>query len=1209
MSLLFVANLSQAIQQCESVFTSPASRGHNDFPAPTDLIPATEDLECFNFFGFIPFCSPNDDYVDGDFNYLNGSFSNESFLSPSERTTRLYFNNLTLSNAQINENGNPENLIIYVRGSFNLAGQSRINAMVYVAGAARISGQAQINGGLAAGDDLRITGQARVTRIESAVNDANFNGMCFNSQNPEPEPEPEASGIRFGVTDTDTVGSVQQVTFDTAFPAETKPLVFITPTINAQTPETDGPSSIKLISVTNTGFSWKQIAAPMKNENSALTPQPMKNVNWVALTPGEHNIGSQKLVAGMANFNNAFDFNNNTGMPSSPWFSPPVPASFSLAMSQIQTDRNARCWLSSVSTVETVNGLSRLNLSLDPSLVYDRNSQGQRACPGTSQTVLNNEDVAYLVFDATSGSESAILNGAVTRFQFGQGLNRPEVPRGQSLTEQCQHVNTLDGFTDIPALVGSKSRRQGVDGGWFRQCELSQNHVSMVIDEDQYDRPTNDRRHLAETFDYVAFQKVTNDTEVLHHFEFLYSDVENTCEANDIQFRACANESCSKKYSLPLAINLQPDNINRGQEEGWYHNNIRISPNNFQLAGGETNFDIKYFRGRSIRLDATTISTPVLSQTVCGTNSASATAEQCRIRFARSGLQLDFPNTYSNKPQTGTIRVIRNCRADNRFRNTTNWIVSRVSYSESSVPQDRALFSYSGGFAEEGLSYKSIRFNSNAEAEVEFLYPESGKLSLDSFLWFDRDLTSSNDVTFVPYGLCLTAQDNAAKCSTNDANCSVYKRAGDNFSLSIQAKAWQLNSTSICSNPNVDNYQTEAGDLPIQLTHDIVAPSDGNEGVLNMGQPADVKGSNPSEYVYKQGTNNIMSRRLSESGIFEITASANSYLGVTDLPIQSGFVGNLGRFVPARFDVENVSTFNSCSAGRFTYLGQPFSNTFNILATNLQGNVTQNYRGAFAKATGIINADDNNSNILTQRLVADDSATSNAIPSTELVFDNGVASVELSPLLLRNSYPQTLAAPVNIDELRLALTLIDNDGGFAQQAPLNMTVGQSTCLLNSAACDATRIDSANLSLKLGRIIVQPSMITGSATSNEVLSAKIYSQVWNGNDFINFSTDSCTVLEHAGLTESQPYNPPLDQGQQINRTFASGTTAPLVQGIATLNWQNIGGYKGIVTDKLAVPDYLKWHWENDHNLLFPEASANYESQTKGHDRIIYWREIN
>jgi MSHA biogenesis protein MshQ len=89
-----------------------------------------------------------------------------------------------------------------------------------------------------------------------------------------------------------------------------------------------------------------------------------------------------------------------------------------------------------------------------------------------------------------------------------------------------------------------------------------------------------------------------------------------------------------------------------------------------------------------------------------------------------------------------------------------------------------------------------------------------------------------------------------------------------------------------------------------------------------------------------------------------------------------------------------------------------------------------------------------------------------------------------------------------------------------------------------------------------------------------------------------------------------YAPTLTAGQTITRT----DNGSLVNnGLLTLLWQNTGSnaYRGQVTAPLQVDNWLQWYWNWDDaspTVLYDPRASAFFGRYRGHDRIIYWREV-
>ncbi|WP_223271684.1 DUF6701 domain-containing protein [Colwellia hornerae] len=119
----------------------------------------------------------------GDNYYSGSSLDNKdqvsvAAISGSETTARLFFrNSVSWKNVKINQNGNPEDLIIVVGGSLSITGGSTdINAIIYVKGSLAIKGAKGKGAFTSVG-----SGSSDTTYNTNYIETADFNGMCDNT--------------------------------------------------------------------------------------------------------------------------------------------------------------------------------------------------------------------------------------------------------------------------------------------------------------------------------------------------------------------------------------------------------------------------------------------------------------------------------------------------------------------------------------------------------------------------------------------------------------------------------------------------------------------------------------------------------------------------------------------------------------------------------------------------------------------------------------------------------------------------------------------------------------------------------------------------------------------------------------------------------------------------------------------------------------------
>ena len=435
-------------------------------------------------------------------------------------------------------------------------------------------------------------------------------------------------------------------------------------------------------------------------------------------------------------------------------------------------------------------------------------------------------------------------------------------------------------------------------------------------------------------------------------------------------------------------------------------------------------------------------------------------------------------------------------------------------------------------------------------------------------------------------------------------SCNAYRKAGQNFGMTIQAMAWEKDGdTDFCSgNLSTPNFSDQA----MKLISKVVAPSiasGGHDGVLGV-----------TSYSHTAQTNNlntISNQSISEVGVFQITAQASpNYLGsASSLNIPIGYSTNIGRFVPDRFLVGDVSVLPAC--GSFSYMDQPFPMSMSIKALNIGGAVTQNYFPPFSLATAKLVGENNNNGVDLQSRLS-------ALPVKVDSWSQGVAMVDgtyraylnrVTPNVTTNLYQD---GPFEL--LDIGVQLLDNDprpnGLYSYVALPDMDAASSG---NCTNCNAKKITTQTL--RHGRVVMDNTY----GPETEILKMPTRAEYWNGTNWVLNGDDSCTIatyglgsqVDNAGLGYN--FDPDLATGQSITRTGASSV---FQAGQFDLLWRALTSsgnlYRGQVTAPLDVPTWLEWYWNwngvSPTSLSDPRASAFF-GRYRGHDRIIYWREVN
>ncbi len=687
---------------------------------------------------------------------------------------------------------------------------------------------------------------------------------------------------------------------------------------------------------------------------------------------------------------------------------------------------------------------------------------------------------------------------------------------------------------------------------------------------------------------------------VIDHFEFTHTGAALTCNAEPMTLKACANADCTQTVPDFVTATLSPATIATGG--GWIGGNV------VSFSGGSTNLELRNNTAGSVTVDVTG-STPgakPFSTTLCSIAGNTPTAAQCTFNFADSGFIFDVPDKLANKP-TGMINISavekdsETLECVPQFADVTKSVGFWSDYIEPSTVISGQNVSVTGAGTATSIGTSvgtrtpiNLDFDSNGVAEIDVNYPDAGTIQLNAQYdgtGDEDDLVMVGADTFVsfPVGLCVSPVDAAASCPTGNQTCAVYKKAGEEFELTIQGMAWESDGDSdYCDNLATPNY-AHAG---MTLASSLVAPSPGIEGDIGLSSYDHLAAANNS---------NTITQSISEVGVFEFTVkSDSSYLGSSfyDIPLASS--GNIGRFIPDRFAISGVSVLPACTV--FNYMDQPFSMAMNISAFNIGSDVTENYQGDFAFATAILvgeNSDDGD----------DKRNRLSALPVSASSWSAGVATVDSSYMASLSR----LAAPNKdgpFEDMDIGVVMVDNDGdnSFVADPDMNAATAGS-CGSN---CDAKQITTQRF--RHGRVVMDNTY----GAENDTLQMPTRAEYWDGADWSVNILDNCSTVTPALATQvddsvlGYQFEPSLTSGQTIVRT---GQSSMFAAGEFTLLWNAVitgtaADYRGQVTAPLIVPEWLQWYWNWDNasttTLYDPRASA-YFGRYRGHDRIIYWRE--
>ena len=297
------------------------------------------------------------------------------------------------------------------------------------------------------------------------------------------------------------------------------------------------------------------------------------------------------------------------------------------------------------------------------------------------------------------------------------------------------------------------------------------------------------------------------------------------------------------------------------------------------------------------------------------------------------------------------------------------------------------------------LSYSNVMmtFNGQGEAPFSFSFNDAGKIKLYAKIVQAAESNNpgyalqgeSNEFSVRPFGFkldfsdarTLDWQDDGVLGSTNDvsyadsAQSSRYKQAGENFTMTVEAVAWQSGddqqdrsgtaiadgipdvSSNLTDNISLPNFGREDTGVALSFSHDLRLPSVSSGGARGQLMASTLKtGRETSQFSGGQGEA-IFS--WNEVGIIDIHAQLTDYLGAGPV---LGIASNVGRFYPAHYTMNSALATPAC--GGFSYMGQPgVGITYSLQARSVSGTLTKNYFSDFVHSTHTFVAENNNDGI------------------------------------------------------------------------------------------------------------------------------------------------------------------------------------------------------------------------------------------------------
>jgi MSHA biogenesis protein MshQ len=666
----------------------------------------------------------------------------------------------------------------------------------------------------------------------------------------------------------------------------------------------------------------------------------------------------------------------------------------------------------------------------------------------------------------------------------------------------------------------------------------------------------------------------------IDHYEIYHDGSGITCLSEDINIKACTNADCSSVASedITATLNLGP----LGQAVTI--SNGDITPNvNYTTAGTI-----------AIGLDNISISAPV----DCYVNNVADA--NCEMTLADSGFIIDIPTLTACKPNaTATIQAVQTdnntntCAAALLGNQTVNFWSTYISPNSGAT--DLLINTTPIADSSPGTGV-SLSFDSGGLATFTVQYDDAGQIQLNAEHTMLSGLLLEGDSTFVskPVVLTVYTDETNYECISGDASCSLFKKAGENFDLKVNAACWVDDAdTDFTDNPITPNFELNS----IAVLSSVVAPSGGSNGSL------DVTSFNFS--TSDNGTH-TMDQAISEVGVFNFAISPSNYFGES-LTTQNS--PNIGRFYPDHFLITNSvdgSFENACTG--FSYSGQDFSYTNNpeltITAYNaaLTPEITQNYTEGFIKLVA-------NNFIIT--------------PPTTDALQIGLDNANLVQLI----WSRDTASLTDHTDGRVSFVSGDDivtylhEGNSRIDEFLNTVDIEFTSIIDSDGVETQGLPStlqpSGSSIRFGRLHIANTH--GSELTP--LPVSIQAEYFNGHNWQLNDADQCTTFTLSPdfqLSNAETNSGSLQVGTATMTIDAGTTTAtltdnnPLANGTATMTFSAPGednqGYVDIQSQTSLNHDWLLGDFDND-GIYDDEATGRASfGLFKGSDNIIFRREV-
>lgn len=642
----------------------------------------------------------------------------------------------------------------------------------------------------------------------------------------------------------------------------------------------------------------------------------------------------------------------------------------------------------------------------------------------------------------------------------------------------------------------------------------------------------------------------------LDHFQLHYSSNGLTCLPSSLTLKACANNDCSSLYTQTVDITLAGTGT-------WSNNTISLT------TGESSGLTFQASNSGDTTLSVSNSTVAAANAIKCYQDNVLDT--ECSIPFSEAGFVFDVPTQTACKTSADvTIRAVQLDTTTNQCTGALTGTQSVKFFSSYSSPSTGTKkVKVSGTEIDKATPGTPVNLNFNEDGEATFkaTYDDAGEVKINASHTLTSGVELSGSDTFVskPAALVVYSSDSSAACSSGDASCSPFKKAGESFDLKVKAACWEKDAdTDFSNNAETPNFVLNN----ITAKHNLTEPSGGKTGTLGI-----------SEFNFTTSDKGLHSieQSISEVGVFTFSVSPPSYFGES-LNVASS--DNIGRFYPDHFALISSGITPACNG--YSYMDEPFSISYNIEAQNSADNKTENYQGSFVKTTGI--------DITAESAQSPTSNLSNRIQM--LSYDSSNWSQGSYEIVNGSAIFSRLAGTIDgaYDNVNIGLKVIDSDGVVLNSTDMLSSDGSdASCGTN---CLERKIGTSNI--RYGRLAISNAHGSELAPLDLPISAQYFDGTnWTINSLDNCSTSGLAFDVHMKTSEPSHANTiSLSSGESVLSFAAAG--------------EDNTGYIDVSAQLTAKP-WLQFDWNGDGTITNPTGRASF-GLFKGSDNIIFRREL-